>query len=145
MSPKHISEIAEYVIKFRSGTYERSILDNLKADESGLFVFYKDSTVGLSYKKYDTDIFIPLSSLNKSVLKTWEESFILLREFIDNENRLPYSCGCPEEEIQLYRWYNVQRSKIDKGKLDSIKVNFINSIINQFDISKKRRRLGTSW
>ncbi|WP_406844048.1 DNA-directed RNA polymerase subunit alpha C-terminal domain-containing protein [Flavobacterium soyae] len=143
--PKHISEIAEYVIKFRSGTYERSILDNLKADESGLFVFYKDSTVGLSYKKYDTDIFIPLSSLNKSVLKTWEESFILLREFIDNENRLPYSCGCPEEEIQLYRWYNVQRSKIDKGKLDSIKVNFINSIINQFDISKKRRRLGTSW
>ncbi|MCP2029005.1 hypothetical protein L1276_004184 [Flavobacterium sp. HSC-32F16] len=143
--PKHISEIAEYVIKFRPETYERSILDNLKADESGLFVFYKDSTVGLSYKKYDTDIFIPLSSFNKSVLKTWEESFELLAEFIEKENRLPYSSGCPEEEIQLYRWYNVQRSKIDKGKLESKKENFITSLINQLDTSNKRRRLSTSY
>lgn len=141
--PKHISVIAEHVIKFRPGTYERSILDNLKADESGLFVFYKDSTVGLSYKKYDTDIFTPLSSLKRSVLKTWEESFILLTEFINNEKRLPYSSGCPEEEIQLYRWYNIQKSKIDKGKLDNAKGNFIKSIIDQFD-SKKRKKLNTS-
>ncbi|MCB0540949.1 MAG: hypothetical protein KDE33_25790, partial [Bacteroidetes bacterium] len=31
--PKHISEIAEYVLSFRPKTYERSILDNLKADD----------------------------------------------------------------------------------------------------------------
>lgn len=141
--PKHISVIADHVIKFRPGTYERSILDNLKADESGLFVFYKDSTVGLSYKKYDTDIFTPLSSLKRSVIKTWAESFILLTEFINNEKRLPYSSGCPEEEIQLYRWYNIQKSKMDKDKLDNSKGNFIKSITDQFD-SHKRKTLNIS-
>lgn len=142
--PKHISEIAEYVMIFRPGTYERSILDNLKADESGVFVFYKDSTVGLSYKKYDINVFTPLSYLNKGVIKTWEESFLLLTEFIKNEDRLPFSSGCPEEEIQLYRWYNIQKSRIDKSKLEIKKENLINSITNKFDSSKKRRSINIS-
>ncbi len=142
--PKHISEIAEYVMIFRSGTYERSILDNLKADESGVFVFYKDSTVGLSHKKYDTNVFTPLSSLNKGVIKTWEESLLLLSEFIKNKNRLPFSSGMSEEEMQLYRWFNVQKGKIEKGKLDIIKQDLINSITDQFDTSKKRRQINIS-
>jgi hypothetical protein len=142
--PKHISEIADYVMIFRPGTYERSILDNLKADESGIFVFYKDSTVGLSYKKYDTNVFTPLSSLNKGIIKTWEESLLLLSEFIKIENRLPFSSGCSEEEMQLYRWFILQKGKIDKGKLDIIKENLINSITNQFDTSKKRRSINVS-
>nr|WP_315188338.1 hypothetical protein [uncultured Flavobacterium sp.] len=142
--PKHISEIAEYVMIFRPETYERSILDNLKADESGVFVFYKDSTVGLSHKKYDTNVFTPLSYLNKGVIKTWEESFLLLTEFIKNADRLPFSSGCPEEEIQLYRWYNIQKSRIDKSKLEIKKENLINSITNKFDSSKKRRSINIS-
>lgn len=141
--PKHISEIAEYVLKFRPKTYERSILDNLKAEESGLFVFYKDYTVGISYKKYDDDLFIPLSILNKSVIKTWEESFLLLTEFVKKENRIPFSSGCPEEEKQLYRWYNIQKVKIENGKLGVAKENFINSIIKEYDISRNRRRSNT--
>lgn len=142
--PKHISEIAEYVMIFRPGTYERSILDNLKADESGVFVFYKDSTVGLSYKKYDTNAFTPLSSLNKGVIKTWEESLLLLSEFIKNENRLPFSSGMSEEEMQLYRWFNIQKGKVEKGKLDIIKQDLINSITDQFDTSTKRRQINIS-
>ena len=142
--PKHISEIAEYVTIFRPGTYERSILDNLKADESGVFVFYKDSTVGLSDKKYDTNVFKPLSALNNGIIKTWDESFLLLSEFIKNHNRLPFSSGMPEEEIQLYRWFNVQKGKIEKGKLDIIKQDLINSITDQFDNSKKRRSINIS-
>lgn len=137
--PKHISGIAEFVLKFRPNTYERSILDNLKADESGLFLFYKNSTVGLSRKKYDTNIFTPLSLLTNRNVKTWEERFSLLTEFIKSENRIPYSSGCSNEEKQLYRWYNLQKVKISKGKLDDKKVKYIYSITNQFNSSKEGR------
>lgn len=49
-SPIHIQELADHISKFRPKTYSRSILDNLKADESGEFIFLKQSFVGLSTK-----------------------------------------------------------------------------------------------
>ena len=67
--PKHISVIAQFVLTYRPDTYERSILDNLKADETNTFVFFKNSVIGLSSKTYD-DSFVrlgPTASTNTNV------------------------------------------------------------------------------
>ena len=56
-SPKHITQITEYVSNFREGTYQRSIMDNLKADKSNVFIFLRQGFIGLNYfkEKYDTN------------------------------------------------------------------------------------------
>ncbi|MCG6191358.1 DNA-directed RNA polymerase subunit alpha C-terminal domain-containing protein [Maribellus maritimus] len=48
-TPKHIIEITDYVNKFRD-TNAKSILSNLKLDESSSFIFFPQSFVGLSEK-----------------------------------------------------------------------------------------------
>ncbi|MCX6233415.1 MAG: hypothetical protein NT175_01635 [Bacteroidetes bacterium] len=49
--PRHINDIAEYVIQFRKTT-DKNILSNLKLDRTRAFVFYKKSFIGLRSKKY---------------------------------------------------------------------------------------------
>lgn len=137
--PKHISDITEHVLKYRPKSNQYSILQNLKLDESGLYIFFKGSHIGLITKKYETD-FKKTSEVQKTVKKTWEERFEVLQNFILTEKRLPYSNGVPEKEIKLYRWLNVQKSKINNGKLNANKSNKINDIIDKFlSINGKRR------
>jgi len=50
--PKHINEIAKYVIRFRPTTNAKSIISNLKVDNNNWFVFYKNKYVGLKDKNY---------------------------------------------------------------------------------------------
>jgi len=49
--PKHISEIAVYVNKFRKTT-DKNILSNLKLDKTNSYVFFKLGYIGLKYKQY---------------------------------------------------------------------------------------------
>ena len=49
--PKHISEIALYVNKFRRTT-DKNILSNLKLDKTNTYVFFKLGYIGLKYKQY---------------------------------------------------------------------------------------------
>jgi hypothetical protein len=53
--PQHILDITDYVKKYRSDTYSRSITDNLKA-EPLKFVFFPGNFIGLTSKKYDYNI-----------------------------------------------------------------------------------------
>lgn len=48
VTPKHISSISEYISNFREGTYQRSIMDNLKADKSNSFIFLRQGFIGLN-------------------------------------------------------------------------------------------------
>ena len=50
--PKHISEIVEYINKYRNTT-EINVLTNLKLDKSSRFVFLKNRYVGLICKTYN--------------------------------------------------------------------------------------------
>lgn len=141
--PIHISEITSHVLKYRPKSNQYSILQNLKLDESGLYVFYKGSHVGLSTKKY-TEEHIKSKSIDNSDRKSWEERFDALQSFTQKEKRLPYSNGVPEKEIKLYRWLNVQKSKINKGKLNANKSNKINDIIDKFPSINGKRRSNSS-
>jgi len=136
--PKHISDISTHVLKYRPTSNASSILQNLKLDESGLFVFFKFSHIGLSHKKYNSKFIQAKES--STIKRDWEESYTLLLKFIDKENRMPYSTKSSEDEQILYRWFNVQKRKMKKGKLDDLEIRLINEIFIKFPQSRKRRR-----
>lgn len=141
--PKHISDITEYVLKYRPKSNQYSILQNLKLDESGLYMFFKGSHIGLTTKKYESD-FKKISEVQKTDKKTWEERFEMLQNFVLTEKRLPFSNGVPEKEIKLYRWLNVQKSKQNKGKLAKNKLEKLNSLLAEYPSINGRRRLNSN-
>jgi len=141
--PKHISDITEYVLKYRPKSNQYSILQNLKLDESGLYIFFEGSHIGLTTKKYESD-FKKITEVQKTDKKTWEERFEMLQNFVSIEKRLPFSNGVPEKEIKLYRWLNVQKSKQNKGKLSKNKVEKLNSLLAKFPSVNGRRRLNSN-
>jgi hypothetical protein len=138
-TPQKIRDISNYVLKFRPGSSENSIISNIKLDESKIFVFFKDSFIGLSSKIYD-ESFILLNSTNLPVKKLWEERFTELKEFAASNNRIPFSAGCPEEEIKLYRWYKVQCRKKINGKLEADKYTLISEVMKNFQKSNSGRK-----
>jgi len=141
--PKHISDITKHVLKYRPKSNQYSILQNLKLDESGSYVFFKGSHIGLTSKRYESDL-KKISETKKTDKKTWEERFEMVQNFIAIEKRLPFSNGVPEKEIKLYRWINVQKGKQDKGKLDKNKEDKLNSLLESFPSINGRRRLNST-
>lgn len=143
-TPKHFSDITSHVLKFRPQTNEYSIIQNLKLDGSEIFIFFKNSLVGLSNKHYDyTYVLLPESI--KIDKKSWEERYTDLMTFVERENKLPSSSSCPDEEKGLYRWYKVQVGKVIKRNLDDKKSNLINDIFNQFENNGTSRKRRTSY
>lgn len=138
--PKHISDIAEHVLKYRPKSNQYSILQNLKLDESGLYIFFESSHIGLTTKKYNSD-FKKISEVKKADKKTWEESFEMLQNFVSFKKRLPFSNGVPEKEIKLYRWLNVQKNKQTKGKLAKNEVEKLNILLAKYPRVNSKRRL----
>ena len=138
-TPQKIRDISNYVLKFRPGSSENSIISNIKLDESKIFVFFKNSFIGLSSKIYD-ESFILSNSTNLPVKKLWEERFTELKEFVASNNRIPFSAGCPEEEIKLYRWYKVQCRKKINGELEADKYTLISEVMKNFQKSNSGRK-----
>jgi hypothetical protein len=132
--PIHISKITKHVLQYRPDSNEKSIYYNLKMDESNSFIFFKKSHVGLILKKYNNSYEL-MSNDDRNIKKSWEDRYSDLIIFLNQNGRLPFSSGCPENEIKLYRWYNIQLSKSKKGGLDSKKTLLINEIFDSY--SKK--------
>lgn len=139
VDPKHISEITKYVLDYRPNTYERSILDNLKADDSRKFIFFKNSTIGLKSKKYD-NLFVELNQIGSQESKSWHERYNDFAQFVNINSRLPYSSRCPDEEIRLYSWYKIQERKIKMGNLDTEKCKLLNQINIQCNLNETNPR-----
>jgi hypothetical protein len=134
-SPQNYSDITSYVLQFRPKTNEYSIIQNIKLDESKTFIFFKNSFVGVLNKTYDKS-FVSITKSEKIEIKSWEERYIDLSEFFALNNRLPFSSGCPEKEIKLYRWYKIQVGKIKNGVIEEEKSNLINEIIKKYEIGE---------
>lgn len=141
-TPIHLSEIMSYVLKYRPESNEKSIYYNLKIDESQTFCFFKNSYIGLKYKKYSADFEI-LKTFDFVEHNSWEDRFENLKKFIFNENRLPFSSGVSEEEIKLFRWINIQKRKFKSNELDEHKKNLIYEILNKFPVINARRHLNS--
>ena len=80
------------------------------------------------------------NSTNLPVKKLWEERFTELKEFVASNNRIPFSAGCPEEEIKLYRWYKVQCRKKINGELEADKYTLISEVMKNFQKSNSGRK-----
>tara|TARA_R110000868_G_scaffold411457_2_gene704247 strand:- start:262 stop:2475 length:2214 start_codon:yes stop_codon:yes gene_type:complete len=142
-NPKHISEITNHVLQFRPKSNQNSIWTNIKLDESGIYRFFKGSKIGLSNKSYDAS-FTQIIEFERVEKKTWEERYEMIINFTENENRLPYSSGCPESEKKLYRWFNLQTRKCYDGKLEKEKENLITEIDNKYPQINGKRRSNSS-
>ena len=135
--PLHKKEITKHVKQFRPKTNANSIYNNLYIDESLTFVFFENYHIGLSRKIY-SDNFKLLSKKAPSSKRTWKESYYLLLQFTEENERFPFSSGCPEEEQKLYRWFNVQKGKIENNNLSQEQINQINFIENKFENIKSK-------
>lgn len=139
LEPQHISTITSYVLQFRPKSNEYSILQNLKLDKSGSFLFFKNSFVGLTSKNYDKS-YVLVSAENTVEKKSWEERYSDLSKFLNQNDRLPFSSGCHINEIKLYRWYKIQLGKSRKGDLNSEKSTLIKDVSNKYEQNSIRKR-----
>jgi hypothetical protein len=138
-SPRHIDDISDFVKEYRPNTYDRSVWQNLRTDTSGIFVFSNDGFVGL--KSNITDEFYErFNDYIPEKVKTWEQSFSDLVDFVNEYKKLPRSYGCPLAEIQIYRWCSIQIRKMDRGDLELIKSNQLKNLVDEFRIRGPLKR-----
>lgn len=139
-SPRHIDVITEFVKGYRPNTYDRSVWQNLRTDPSRVFVFSNDGLVGLKSDLSDETLGL-FKDFSTEKIKTWEESYCDLVDFVTENRRLPKSSGCPLSEIQIYRWCSIQMRRIDRGELDLGKSNQLKNVVDEFRNSWTRKRV----
>ncbi|MCX6153990.1 MAG: hypothetical protein NT007_07515 [Candidatus Kapabacteria bacterium] len=116
--PLHISVITEHVKQFKSKTYERSILDNLKIMENSNFIFFPSYFIGLKSKKYNPR-FYKLKKSNcgifaKKALKKysgWE-----LNEFVNHYSTL-YNSSHYQVKLIILRQIENGKIKLTDGNI----------------------------
>jgi hypothetical protein len=112
--PKHISEITEYVNKFRK-TNEFNILGNLKFDTRGTFSFYNSGFVGLTAKTYDPEN----EKFNKLDLNLFRKSFTKM--FQKDESKYPYDAFINKlakiNKVNVIQIDSIVKNRIKNGKL----------------------------
>ena len=135
--PKHINEITEYVCRYRT-TNAESIYINLHLDKSEKFVFFSGTFIGLCNKKYSDEKYV---KIEKQYIerKSWEERFIGLQNFADENHRLPCSKGS-ESETLLFRFLKIQLNKARKRELDISRINRLSELISKFNYKSRKRR-----
>jgi hypothetical protein len=131
---KHISEIVEYVIQFRPDTNEKSVLNNIKVDESKKFHFFKKAFVGLVSKKYNENKFQEIKDS-----KSWNVRFLELKKFREaNKNKWPSMSSSDKSERALYMLGYKARKAFQNGNLNSEKESLLRSIGFPLDESVTR-------
>ncbi len=135
--PKHIDEILKYVSNYREDITSKNLLYNLKSAENRRFIFFNNNNIGLVSKLYSNEF----SKLAKEKIdrKTWDENFLLLKSFINEFGRLPYS-NQDGKEARLYRFMNIQTREIKRNNLDEQKTNLLINLITPYLNSNKPPR-----
>ena len=116
-SPKHISEISNYILKYRSNSSEYSIAQNLKLEENGTFIFFTNGHIGLSNKIYENN-YTKITDAPAIEKKEWKDRFVDLEVFYKKHKKLPSSNSGNDVEVKLYRWLSIQKKKLKNGSLN---------------------------
>jgi uncharacterized protein YjbI with pentapeptide repeats len=116
-SPKHISEISKHILKYRSNSNEYSILQNLKLEENGVFIFFTNGYIGLSAKIY-ANSYTKITDVPAIEKKEWKDRFLDLEFFYKKYKKLPSSTSGNDMEVKLYRWLSIQKKKLENGSLN---------------------------
>lgn len=117
-----LSEIYNYVAKFRTNVKEDSVKANFLAESSNRFsIYHKDNVryVGYTGNYYDDSFII---HDKRKGHRTFKDSIEILENFIKNNDRFPYTSGVDTEELRLSRFWNVSKSNLKKVLLSSEEV-----------------------
>lgn len=139
-----LTDICEYVSKFRDNVKEDSVKANLLAESSNKFsLYYKDDELYIGYTEYEFSNNFSLQEKRQG-RRTFTASVELLEKFIIENQRFPYSSGVNAEEARLNRFLGVCRGNIRKGKLTPEEQAEIERIETQYEHLKgKKERV--SW
>lgn len=113
-----LSDICEYVAKYRDNVKESSVKSNLLAESTNKFsLFYKGDVMYIGYSDYTFDESYVLQEKRQG-RRSFKDSVALLEKFIQDNQRFPYSSGVSAEEIRLSRFFGVCKANIRKGLLE---------------------------
>jgi len=165
-TPQHINDIVNYISRYRRNITAKNLFYNLKSAEKRRFVFFDNSYIGMVNRDYSKEFIKSNEGLIKK--RTWEENFSILENFINSNNRLPYS-NINDEEAKLYRFLNIQLRKSKDGIISEQKIEMLNNLIfpyvttsrktqnrqsdsvvannrsQSLSLNKKQRRVTSTW
>lgn len=134
-----LSDICEYVAKYRDTVKESSVKSNLLAESSNKFsLFYKGDVMYIGYSDYTFDESYVLQEKRQG-RRSFKDSVALLEKFIQDNQRFPYSSGVSAEEIRLNRFLGVCKTNIRKGLLDPDEQAAIERIESEYEQFKGKK------
>ena len=134
-----LSDICEYVAKYRDNVKESSVKSNLLAEASNKFsLFYKSDVMYIGYSDYTFDESYVLQEKRQG-RRPFKESVALLEKFIQENQRFPYSSGVSAEEIRLNRFLGVCKTNIRKGLLEPNEQAAIERIESEYEQYKGKK------
>lgn len=139
-----LTDICDYISKFRSDVKESSVKANLWAESNNRFsVYYKgDITyIGLSEYEYGEEYTLQKKRQGR---RSFMDSIEHLENFIKQYGRFPYSSGVESEEARLFRFFNVSKANIKKGLLTPDETAEIERIDTEYG-SLKTKKERVSW
>ena len=134
-----LSDICEYVAKYRNNVKESSVKSNLLAESSNKFsLFYKGDVMYIGYSDYTFDESYVLQEKRQG-RRSFKDSVTRLEKFIQDNQRFPYSSGVSEEEMRLSRFLGVCKTKIRKGLLEPDEQATIERIESEYEQYKGKK------
>lgn len=134
-----VSDICEYVAKYRDNVKESSIKSNLLAESTNKFsLFYKGDVMYIGYSNYSFDESFVLQKKRQG-RRSFKDSVALLEKFIQDNQRFPYSSGVGAEEIRLSRFLGVCKTNIRKGLLEPDEQAAIEHIESEYEQYKGKK------
>lgn len=139
-----LSEICNYIAKYRDGVKESSVKANLLAEANNRFcLYFKDNKqfIGLTNGYIDNEY---VKQDKRQKRRTFSNSIERLEGFIKKNGRFPYSSSVDAEESRLFRFYNISLSYLRKGVLSIEEAAEIERIVSTYGHLKiKKERV--SW
>ena len=100
-TPLKLDDIVNHVLSYFPSSNKRSIKTSILNDTLNRFVQFKGDFYGLSSKKYP-ETYIPVTQEESRL--SFEERLILLKHFLDENERLPFIDSDDKKEQDLARW-----------------------------------------
>lgn len=136
--PQSDEIITEYVLRFFPTSNLASIRATMSNDTLKRFSTFKNGLFGLSSKVYPIDFEIVDDATGSR--KSFENRLRDFEKFLINNERYPFSISSDENEVTLYRWWNIVtsgRKQLDKNQfreIERIKKEYSDLILTKKDL-----------
>lgn len=114
-----LTDICDYIAKFREDVKESSVKANLLAEANNRFgLYYKGDVlhIGFTDRNYGEEYELREKRQGR---RPFKDSIDRLEQFIKANDRFPYTAGVEGEEARLSRFYSVAKGNQKKGTLSS--------------------------